>query len=282
MSGASDQSTARPPPPIGLQAMHSDARPALDFRGRTVVITGAAGGLGLAFAGAFATAGADLVLADAAAEAVARSAADLAARHPAQTVVGLPVDVTDEAGTLALAGQAAQAVSGRRRIDVLINNAAIYAALTRAPFHELDPAEWDRVLSVNLKGPFLMARAVRPWMLEAGGAIVNVSSATVMSGSPLWAHYVASKAGVIGLTRALANELGPHGITVNAVAPGFTLTEASLGLVADAEGYGRQRGAIRRAAQPEDIVGAALYLASPLAAFMTGQTLVVDGGKQFI
>src|SRR5688572_28849298 len=103
-----------------------------------------------------------------------------------------------------------------------------------------------------------------------------------MSGSSLWAHYVASKAGVIGLTRALANELGAHRITVNALGPGFTLTEASLGLVADAANYGSQRGAIRRAAEPQDIVGAALYLASPLAAFMTGQTLVVDGGKQFI
>lgn len=262
--------------------MGHDARPAIDFRGRTVLVTGAAGGLGLAFAAAFAEAGADLVLADRAADAVAQAAAGLADRHAGQTIVGLPVDVTDEAGTLALAERAAHAVAGRGRIDVLVNNAAIYATLTRAGFHELDPAEWDRVMAVNLKGPFLMARAVRPWMLQSGGAIVNVASATVMSGSPLWSHYVASKAGVIGLTRALANELGPHGITVNALAPGFTLTEASLGLVADAQGYGRQRGAIRRAAQPQDIVGAALYLASPLAAFVTGQTLVVDGGKQFI
>lgn len=251
--------------------------------GRTVLITGAAGGLGLAFAQAFAEAGADLVLADRAADALARATGELAAQFGRQTIVGLPVDVTDEAATLALAEQAAHAVPGRRRIDALVNNAAIYATLTRAPFHELSSAEWDRVMAVNLKGPFLMARAVRPWMLAGGGGtIVNVASATVMSGTPMWAHYVASKAGVIGLTRALANELGPHGINVNALAPGLTLTEASLGLLDNAAQYGSQRGAIRRAAEPHDIVGAALFLASPAAAFITGQTLVVDGGKQFI
>jgi NAD(P)-dependent dehydrogenase (short-subunit alcohol dehydrogenase family) len=221
-------------------------------------------------------------MADIAAETVQRAAADLAQRHARQRIVGQAADVTQPASADALARQAAQAVAGRRRIDVLINNAAVYATLTRAGFHELDVAEWDRVMAVNLKGPFLMARAVRPWMLDAGGAIVNVSSATVFSGTPLWAHYIASKAGLIGLTRALATELGPYKITVNALAPGLTLTEASLGLLPDAAGYGASRGAIRRAAQADDIVGAALYLASPLAAFVTGQTLVIDGGKQFI
>jgi NAD(P)-dependent dehydrogenase (short-subunit alcohol dehydrogenase family) len=258
------------------------AAPVIHFSGRTVLITGAAGGLGLAFAEAFAAAGADVVMADIAADAVQRAAQGLAERYVDRRIVGFGVDVTQEASTVELARQAAVAVAGHKRIDVLINNAAIYAGLTRAGFHELDPAEWDRVMAVNLKGPFLMARAVRPWMLEAGGAIVNVASATVMSGSPLWAHYVASKAGVIGLTRALANELGGHRITVNALAPGLTLTDASLGLLPDAAAHGAQRGAIRRAAEASDVVGAALYLASPLAAFVTGQTLVVDGGKQFI
>jgi NAD(P)-dependent dehydrogenase (short-subunit alcohol dehydrogenase family) len=254
----------------------------IDFSGRTVLVTGGAAGLGLAFAEAFAAAGADLVLGDIAGDAVNASAETLAARHPGQRIVGCVADVTQPSACEALARQAAELVAGRRRIDALVNNAAIYATLTRAGFHELDVAEWDRVMAVNLKGPFLMARAVRPWMLEAGGAIVNVASATVFSGTPLWSHYIASKAGVIGLTRALATELGPHRITVNALAPGLTLTDASLGLLPDAAAYGAARGAIRRAAQPDDVIGTALFLASPLAAFVTGQTLVVDGGKQFI
>ena len=106
-------------------------------------------------------------------------------------------------------------------VDVLINNAAIYGALTRKPFFEITAEEWDRVLSVNLKGAFLCAKAVYPHMKSRGGKIVNIASASAMSGSPLWLHYVSSKGGLIAMTRGLARELGDHGVTVNAVAPGF-------------------------------------------------------------
>ena len=139
-------------------------------------------------------------------------------------------------------------------IDVVVNNAAIYATVTRSPFEEIDPAEWDLVMDVNLKGPWLVTRAASPYLPE-GGRVINLSSATVFSGSEQWLHYVASKGGVIALTRVMAKELGRRAITVNAIAPGFTLTEASYGLIENAESYGVDRGALKRASQPEDIVG---------------------------
>lgn len=244
---------------------------------RTVIVTGAARGLGRAFAEAFARLGDLVVIADIDEAGALRAAGELTAAG--LRVVGTGVDVTRFDSARALASFAGDAGGGT--IDVVVNNAAIYATLTRSPFAEIDEAEWDRVMAVNLKGPWQVTRACAE-LLADGARIVNISSATVMSGSAQWAHYVASKAGVIGLTRVLATELGPRGITVNAVAPGFTLTEASHGLIADAGSYGVDRGAIKRAIQPDDIVGTVLFLASPEAAFLTGQTLVVDGGRQFL
>ncbi len=246
--------------------------------GQVAVITGAAGGLGRSFALAFAAAGAHVVAADrneAGAEAVAGEVAERGGR-----AIAVAVDVTLGASAEAMAERAVGWGGG---IDILVNNAAIYAGLERLPFWELDEAAWDRVLAVNLKGAWLCSKAVFPAMRQRGrGKIVNVASATVFSGSPLWAHYVASKGALIALTRTMAREAGDHGVTVNALAPGFTLTDASLGLMEDAASYGVNRGAIKRAAYPDDMAGAALFLASPASDFISGQTLIVDGGRQFI
>ncbi len=244
---------------------------------RTVIVTGAAGGLGRAFAEAFARQGDLVVVADIDEAGAQRTASDLV--DAGLRSVGAGVDVTQADSAAALAALAAAAGDGE--IDVVVNNAAIYATLTRSPFEHIDEAEWDRVMAVNLKGPWQITRACAPLLAEEA-RIVNVSSATVMSGSAQWAHYVASKAGLIGLTRVLANELGPRGVTVNAVAPGFTLTDASHGLLADAESYGVARSARGRAILPDDIVSTVLFLASPDAGFVTGQTVVVDGGRQFL
>ncbi|UVI37341.1 SDR family NAD(P)-dependent oxidoreductase [Brevibacterium spongiae] len=244
---------------------------------RTVLITGAAGGLGRAFAEGFATAGDRVIVADINLTGAEETATAL--RATSAEALACEVDVTDRASTQALAEAAADFGGGS--IDVVINNAAIYAGITRSPFEDIGDDEWDLVMGVNLKGPWQVTRAASPY-LPAGGRIVNLSSATVMSGSAQWAHYVASKGGVIALTRVLAKELGTREITVNAIAPGFTLTDASFGLMDDAATYGVDRGAIKRASHPDDIVGATMFLASPEAGYITGQTLVVDGGRQFI
>lgn len=249
---------------------------------RTVLITGAAGGLGRAFALGFAAQGDRVVVADLNVDGCRETVALIEAAGGAALAVGVNVTALDSAQAMALtAASFSREGGGTGTIDVVINNAAIYATITRAPFDEIDVDEWDRVMAVNLKGPWLVTRACSPYLPD-GGKVINLSSATVMSGSAHWAHYVASKGGVIALTRVLAKELGERGITVNAIAPGFTLTEASYGLIEGAEQYGVDRGSLKRASEPEDIVGAALFLAGPGSNYITGQTLVVDGGRQFL
>ncbi len=244
---------------------------------RVAIVTGGARGLGRAFCLAFAEAGAAVAVADLNFESAQETAAQITANGG--DALALAVDVADEQSTQRMAAQTAERWG---RIDILVNNAAIYGGLARKPFDEIMPQEWDKVMAVNVKGPWLCAKAVASWMkAQRAGKIINISSATFYSGSVNWAHYVTSKGGVIGLTRALAKELGEYGINVNAIAPGFTLTEASRDLIPDAEKYGVERGAIKRAEQPEDLMGVALFLASSASDFMTGQTMIVDGGRQF-
>lgn len=247
----------------------------LNLKDKVVIITGAAGGLGKAFALAFANEGAKVAVCDKNIKGATETAQEIG-----NDAIAIEVDVANEASTKAMAQVVADKFG---KIDVLVNNAAIYATIQRKPFYEISEAEWDLVMNVNLKGVWMVSKAVFPFMKAANaGKIINISSATVMSGSPQWSHYVASKGGVIGFTRSMAKEVGDFNINVNAIAPGFTLTDASLSLIENAQKYGVDRGAIKRPSSAEDIVGTALYLASSASDFVTGQTIVVDGGKQFI
>lgn len=245
------------------------------LKGKVAIVTGGAKGLGRAFALKLSEEGAKVMV-------VTRKDMDNLRETVRQIeALGgearlLQADVVKEADTRAMAEATIKEFG---RIDILINNAAIYDGIKRKPFYEIDPDEWDLVMGVNVKGAFLAARAVFPYMKEQGyGKIVNLASEVFFTGSHGFAHYVASKGGIIGLTRALAVELGSHNICVNCVAPGFTDTEASRGL-ADVTKYDTSRTPLKRLETPEDLTGAAVFLASPESDFITGQTLLVDGGR---
>lgn len=246
--------------------------------GRVAIVTGAARGIGAVYARAFATHGADVVIADlldSPGEALAR---DLRSVREGARALFVRADVTSEADTVRMARAAVEAFG---RIDILVNNAAVYLDLERKrPFDEVTVEEWDRVLAVNVRGAWQCVKAVTPAMRRQGyGKIINISSVVAYVGTPGFVHYVTSKAAVIGLTRALARELGDSGISVNAIAPGLVSNEASARLnPPEYLAQAVQARAIRRAMVPEDLVGAVLFLASPESDFVTGQTFVVDGG----
>jgi len=204
-----------------------------------------------------------------------------AGERVAAEVGGLAVrtDVADEASCQEMARRA---VARYGRIDVLVNNAAIFATIpmSRAPFDQVEPAEWDRMMAVNLRGPWLACRAVIPQMRKQRyGKIINISSGTALKGAATRIHYVTSKAGIIGFTRTLAMEVGKDNICVNCIAPGSTLSEenADEALIKYRQSAASTR-ALQRMQRPEDLVGAVAFFASSDSDFITGQTLVVDGG----
>ena len=245
--------------------------------GKVAVITGGAAGIGFAYAKRFLAEGARVVVADVADPAAAVDKLDAAGR-----ALGVRADVSD-AGSVRAMVEAALARFGR--IDVLVNNAAVFATLKPQPFDEIPEAEWDRVMAVNVKGVWNCARAVVPAMrAQGGGRIVNVASAIVAKGTALLMHYVTSKGAVVAMTRALARELGPDRITVNAVAPGLILSDtvqANPDITAFQETAIMQARSLKRAAFPDDVEGTVVFLASDDSAFMSGQTLIVDGGSVF-
>ncbi|HEY1332381.1 MAG TPA: SDR family NAD(P)-dependent oxidoreductase [Actinomycetota bacterium] len=244
--------------------------------GQVAVVTGGARGIGFATARRLAADGARVVLFDLDGEAAEKAAVTLSGEG--MDAVARQVDVSDEHDV----GNAVQVVlSTHERIDILVNNAGIYP---HTPFPQLTFDEWRRVLSTNLDSVYLCCHGVYGHMVERGyGRIVNVSSATFFIGYPEMSAYIASKGGIVGFTRALAAEAGPHGITVNCVTPGLIETEGSA--VEDPAGelfeeiVGGQ--AVKRRGQPEDIAEVIAYLVSPDASFITGQTVNVDGGHRF-
>lgn len=241
--------------------------------GKVAIVTGGARGLGKAFALALAKEGARLVISDV----LDATEAKREIEERGGTALGLYTDVSDEASTNEMAYKAVELFG---RIDILVNNAGIFASLGKKPFYEISTKEWDDVIGVNLKGIFLCCKAVYPQMKKQGkGKIINLSSSTFFAPVPYFPHYVASKGGAIALTRALAREVGADGISVNAIAPGLTLSEVVQRMYPEEtiRMHASSR-CFKRDEHPEDLIGTVLFLASDVSDFITGQTIVVDGG----
>ena len=240
--------------------------------GRTIIVTGAATGIGQAFAIGAAAQGANVVVADmhAADETVTTIEA------AGGKALAVRVDVADDTSVQAMSAAALQRFG---RIDGLVNNAAYFREVKLTPFEELDPTQWDRIFAVNVKGVWQCCKAVIPAMREQqSGAIVNIASVVALAGQPGYLHYVASKGAVLAMTKGLAKECGPHGVRVNVIAPGFVITDATKNRPVEWQQSFLKARAISREQRPDDLVGTALYLLSDLSGFVSGQTIVVDGG----
>src|ERR1700728_2276280 len=245
---------------------------------RVALLTGGAKGIGAHYARALAGNGARLMIADIAdgkdlAERIARE-------RGANSVASSVADVSDEGAVKKLV---ADTIDRFGKIDILVNNAALFAPLHEQKVLDIDVALWDRVMAVNIRGVFLMTKHVAPHMIaQKYGKIINISSGTVARGIPLFAHYVTSKGAVTAFTRATSRELGEHNICVNNLAPGFTLSETVIEENPGHLEHSRQpsiaRRALKRDEYPEDLLGALVFLASADSDFITGQTVAVDGG----
>jgi len=242
--------------------------------GKVAVVTGGSQGIGRAIADGLAAAGSRIVIAD------LRGAQEAAAAY--RGGVGITADVADEHAVQRLADEVVERCG---TVDVLVNNAGLYASLTMRSFLEIPLEEWRRVMDVNVASMFLMCRAVVPVMrAQGGGTIVNISSGTPFRGVSFLLHYVTSKGAIVAFTRALAKELGKDGIRVNCVAPGFTMSEGVKQhpeVVEKLRDVSVSARTIQRDQEPEDVVGAVVYLAGAASAFVTGQTIVIDGGQYF-
>lgn len=244
--------------------------------GKVAIVTGAAQGIGARYAVSMAAEGAKVVVADLldTSEAVAEI------KKAGGDAIGCMVDVSSPESVAAMVAKTVETYGG---IDILVNNAAIFGKLTDKSFSEIDSLEWDNVMAVNVRGTFECVKAVYPIMqANNSGKIINIASGTVFKGAPYLLHYVTSKGAIIAMTRSLSRELGEYNICVNALAPGLTMSEnvaAGSNYNADKLNANKSTRALKRLQEPRDLVGAVLFLASQDSDFMTGQTMVVDGGS---
>ncbi len=246
------------------------------LKDKVIIVTGGGVGIGRAYSLGLAKEGAKVAVADIQVEA-AKQVADEITKDGGDALP-VAVDVTSAQKTREMAETTLKRYG---RIDVLVNNAGLYTALKKKPFMEIPGDEWDKVMAVNLKGLFLCAQAVFPAMKKQGrGKIINISSGTALSGTPYFVHYVTSKAGVIGFTRALARELGSDNIAVNAITPGLTISSPQQEKALEPEQLEdrRRKRCFQRDQFPQDLVGTVIFLSSEDSDFITGQTINVDGG----
>lgn len=250
-----------------------------DLSSRVAMVTGAGQGIGRAYALAYAEAGAAVVIAERNGESADRVAGEIRAMGGRALAC-----VTDVASAESADAAVAATLAAFGRLDILVNNAGIFSTIKMRPFTEIPLAEWEQVLRVNITGPFLMARAVAPAMKQQGyGRIINMGSAAVTMARPNYLHYITSKSALVGMSRSLARELGAHGVTVNTILPGAVDTEIARETVTPEQKKAMiAMRCVSREQTPTDLIGTVLFLSGEGSAFMTGQTLTVDGGLTFI